>query len=187
APAQHVVEEIIKVYPVGFNHDKSPFQVPSSPELDDAWEDLYQFGISRIPKGEAALLPNKTSPIPGDPGYYIIELDVFHQLHCLNTIRKALDPTYYPKWNISKPGFAQDHISHCVDWIRHSIMCHSDTSVVVWQWDPRHNETFTRPGVPHTCRNFGLIQQWGRENTLAGEFDYYTHVPDDLPTPPDVY
>lgn len=41
-------------------------------------------GVHRIPKEEAALLPNKTAAIPGDPdGYYIAELEVFHQLHCL--------------------------------------------------------------------------------------------------------
>jgi hypothetical protein len=37
----------------------------------------------KIPKSEAALLPNKTYPIKNEPGYYIIQLDVFHQLHCL--------------------------------------------------------------------------------------------------------
>lgn len=41
APALEVVENKIKVYHVGFPGDLSPFQVPSSPELDDAWEDLY--------------------------------------------------------------------------------------------------------------------------------------------------
>ncbi|KAJ7139280.1 hypothetical protein C8R44DRAFT_605676, partial [Mycena epipterygia] len=187
APAQHVVEEIVKVYPVGFDHQKSPFQVPSSPALDDAWEDLYQFGVSRIPKSEAALLPNKTSPIPGDPGYYIAQLDVFHQLHCLNLIRKALDPAYYPEWNITKAGFARGHISHCVEWIRHSIMCQSDTSVIVWQWDPKDNGSFPEVGVPHTCRNFDAIRQWGKDNTLAGKFNSSTYVPDDLPTPPYIY
>lgn len=42
--------------------------------------------MNRIPKSQAALLPNKTAPIPGDDGYYIITLDVFHQLHCLVSI-----------------------------------------------------------------------------------------------------
>ena len=37
----------------------------------------------KIPRNEAVLLPNKTYPIRDEPGYYIAELDVFHQLHCL--------------------------------------------------------------------------------------------------------
>jgi len=37
----------------------------------------------KITRSEAILLPNKTYPIEDQPGYYIAELDVFHQLHCL--------------------------------------------------------------------------------------------------------
>ncbi|KAJ7083868.1 hypothetical protein C8R44DRAFT_894311 [Mycena epipterygia] len=75
SPVQHGVgvEEMIKVYPVAFDPQKSPFQVPSSPAFDAAWEDLYLFGMSRITKSEAALLPNKMIPIPGDPGYCIAQ------------------------------------------------------------------------------------------------------------------
>lgn len=40
-------------------------------------------GISRISKAQAQQMHNKTVPIPGEPGSYIVGLDVFHQLHCL--------------------------------------------------------------------------------------------------------
>ncbi|KAJ7840997.1 hypothetical protein B0H13DRAFT_1731986 [Mycena leptocephala] len=180
APAQHVVEDIVQVYAGGFGDDKTSFQIPSSPALDDAWDALYQHGISRIPKSVAAQIPNMTSPIPGDPGFYIAELDVYHELHCLNTIRKALDPMYYPEWDTTKVQYARDHISHCVEWIRSSIMCHSDISVVVWQWDARANYTMPRTNVPHTCRNFDAIQEWARENSLEGDFDFTVHVEYDL-------
>ncbi|KAJ7779872.1 hypothetical protein B0H16DRAFT_1300051 [Mycena metata] len=159
APADAVVEKIIRVYPVGFSHDLSEFQGPPSPPVDDAWDKLYQHGISRIPKNAGALLPNRTSPIPGDPGYYIAELDVYHQLHCLNTIRKALHPVYYPDWDITKGGYPREHVSHCLECIRHSIMCHSDTSVVVWQWNTALNQTSPNTSIPHTCRNFDRIQE----------------------------
>ena len=42
-----------------------------------------QVGISRIPRSQAARLPNRTEDIPGDEGNFIIELDVFHEIHCL--------------------------------------------------------------------------------------------------------
>ena len=48
---------------------------------------LFTDTILRIPKEQAALLPNHTSPIVGDPdGYYIAQIDVFHQLHCLASV-----------------------------------------------------------------------------------------------------
>lgn len=41
-------------------------------------------GISLIGREDAAKLPNKTVIFPHDPERrYIVELDVFHQLHCL--------------------------------------------------------------------------------------------------------
>jgi hypothetical protein len=40
-------------------------------------------GISQITQEEADKLEDKTSPIAGHEDFYYIELDVFHQLHCL--------------------------------------------------------------------------------------------------------
>ncbi|KAJ7753287.1 hypothetical protein B0H14DRAFT_3512743 [Mycena olivaceomarginata] len=136
SPAQDVVEDIVQFYAGGFGDDKTSFQIPSSPALDSAWDALYQHRISRIPKSVAAQIPNMTSPIPGDPGFYIAELDVYHELHCLNTIRKALDLVYYPEWDITKVQYARDHISHCVDPELHHVslryQCHR-----TWYWGTR--------------------------------------------------
>ncbi|KAL0576585.1 hypothetical protein V5O48_005378 [Marasmius crinis-equi] len=183
SPALEVVEPEIKVFHVGFPGDLSPFQKPSSPELDDAWEELYGFGISRITKDQAALLPNKTQPIPGDEGHYIAELDVFHNLHCLNMVRKALDPGYYPDWNITASEKSAQHVSHCIDWIRQSIMCHADTSVIVWQWEDWVNSTIVKGDVAHTCRNFEKIQDWAKERILPKAFDANIHLTDDIVIP----
>lgn len=88
-------------FQAGFGNRTSIYQQPPSPEVDDAWNDLYNgdsahqkmvpsivdvdsdFGISRIPKAQAALLPNKTYPYARDEGYYIASISVFHHLHCL--------------------------------------------------------------------------------------------------------
>lgn len=52
-------------------------------------------GVNRITGEMAAQLPNRTSRIPGDDNGYIVGLDVLHQLHCLNHIRKSLYPERY--------------------------------------------------------------------------------------------
>jgi hypothetical protein len=39
--------------------------------------------LSTIPREQAERLPNYTSPVPNHEDQYIIQLDVFHQLHCL--------------------------------------------------------------------------------------------------------
>jgi len=40
-------------------------------------------GVSRITKEEASHLTNHTTRLPGDEDHYVVQLDVFHQLHCL--------------------------------------------------------------------------------------------------------
>lgn len=48
----------------------------------------------RIPEHQATQLVNRTSKIPNDD-HYIVSIDVFHQLHCLDNMRKYLWPQHY--------------------------------------------------------------------------------------------
>jgi hypothetical protein len=59
-------------------------------------DDRTAVGISRINGVDAAQLPNFTTAIPNMLDSYVVELDVFHQLHCLNALRKTLFPLRYP-------------------------------------------------------------------------------------------
>lgn len=56
---------------------------PKDHRTSSWFQQFLDFGISKISKSEAKLLPNKTSAIPGDEENYIVSLSVFHQLHCL--------------------------------------------------------------------------------------------------------
>ncbi|KAJ6551767.1 hypothetical protein B0H19DRAFT_1264401 [Mycena capillaripes] len=174
SPAQDAVEYGVTTYAIG--GDKR-FHIPPSPALDKAWNDLYNFGISQIPKSQAALLPNKTHPIPGDEANYIVELDVFHNLHCLNMIRKGLHSDYYAD------AMEIDHLDHCIDWIRQALMCAGDTSVVVWQWDPKQNKTTFQGDVAHTCRNFDKLRDWGKSHMIRTHYDTSVRIEDDIAIP----
>lgn len=66
-------------------------------------------GVSVITPEEAAKLPMPTLPIPGTDKY-LVELEVFHVLHCLDDIRKV----FYPEWygpailNLTQPDGSLD-------------------------------------------------------------------------------
>lgn len=142
---------------------------------------------------------NKTVPIPNDPGYYVVELNVFHQLHCLvsqsmsstgiiertlsynfqNMIRKRL---YAPE------DFAPDHqlmgiehLEHCYDDIRQSLMCNADITPLPWTWVEEEQASKEVAEVAHTCRNYDTIKSWAIENRIR-HFDTSIYVPDDLST-----
>ncbi|POR36397.1 Uncharacterized protein TPAR_03407, partial [Tolypocladium paradoxum] len=72
--------------------------VGSSDDVNDHWEGLYNDGcpsrgrhIADSPD-LAARLRNATTPTASDPTQYMVELCVFHQLHCLDLMRKLVYP-----------------------------------------------------------------------------------------------
>ncbi|KAH8813656.1 hypothetical protein DL96DRAFT_1757522, partial [Flagelloscypha sp. PMI_526] len=180
APAYEALESEIKVFTVGKPSwgGYTRWQGYTN-EVDDAWKELYNksLQVNRIPKSQASLLPNRTYPIAGDPeGYYVMGLDVFHQLHCLNIVRMAFRKERYLDYATE---LSQDHVWHCVDAIRQSLMCNADISVNVWQWDDRHNKVMGRSTQAHQCHNFDKIRNWALEHTLPKMIDLSVKLPED--------
>lgn len=52
--------------------------------------------ISVISKNEASNLLNETRSAPKAPDLYLVQLQVFHDLHCLNLIRQWVYMDVYP-------------------------------------------------------------------------------------------
>ncbi len=73
---------------------RSPIKQPSVANTK-ANKSCLDVLISAISPESAAKLPNATTPFTYDTDHYIIELDVFHQLHCLNMLRKLVYPDAY--------------------------------------------------------------------------------------------
>jgi len=75
---------------------RSVYLGPPTEEGDAAWDHLYDIGgISQIPISEAAKLSEPTAKVLDESGYSFVGLDVFHQLQCLNWLRKMLRPERY--------------------------------------------------------------------------------------------
>ncbi|OQV05015.1 hypothetical protein CLAIMM_09819 [Cladophialophora immunda] len=182
SPLQHLLEYDVKVFKSAFGGDiDRRYQGPPSPEIDANWDDLYNFGSTMLNTYEAAHLPNKTWPIVQEPGNYIAVIDVFHHLHCLNMIRKALHPEYYVPhdWSdaIQEDNLLGElHLDHCVDSIRQSLMCMSDVSVIPWQWDTSDSTSKPVGNIVHTCRNFDAIRSWVYDRRMIVDFDKYTDM-----------
>jgi hypothetical protein len=87
-------------------------------------------------------------------------------------IRKALGPEYYKSHLPGVDGedelFGFHHINHCVNAICQSLTCHADITPLVWSWNENRNMHVEKAHVPHTCRNFGPIQDWARRKNAEG-------------------
>ncbi|KAI1263898.1 hypothetical protein F5Y18DRAFT_428781 [Xylariaceae sp. FL1019] len=167
SPAQGVLRYETKEFTNGFG-EKTEFQGPPSPSVDHAWKQSYSF-LNRIPKGEAEHLDTPTAEIADDPGQYVVTVEVFHSLHCLDELRKMIWPLYYgtveERYNVSHEMAAM-HQDHCVEALREALMCGSDITPHSWQYVTGTNHV-TAAGVgKHSCRDFNAIKQWAVENSM---------------------
>lgn len=95
---------------------------------------------------------------------YMAQLDVFHQLHCLNTFRHLAYPQYYeahvdhPLWYI--------HLNHCMDVLMQNIMCNANTDLVTMQW--METQAIPQPdfSINHQCRDFNTLLSWRKETAV---------------------
>ncbi|KAH8818940.1 hypothetical protein DL96DRAFT_1622467 [Flagelloscypha sp. PMI_526] len=167
SPANDVLEKIPIVFQSadpGISETK--YQGSPSSELDALWEDLYGFGISKITAKEQSQMVNSTEKIlVGGTPKYIVQLAVFHQLHCINMLRMKLSPDYYTGHGLMD----NDHLSHCIDSLRQAVSCSADVTPLVWQWSEPHNRYMGRLNVVHSCRNFEAVQDWARLRAVIFE------------------
>ncbi|POR37564.1 Uncharacterized protein TPAR_02205 [Tolypocladium paradoxum] len=209
SPADEAVEYMPKLFNNRFDGDLSPYQGWPTDETDARWQDLYNKGASvRIDKASHDRLLNKTARIPlaGYEQDHLVGLDVFHQLHCLNMIRMAFYPRRYNKSMVNPDGTVDflewmhmgksnspppstRHSNHCIESIRQSVMCHSDTSTVAYRWSDTAKVLRPRLDSVHMCRNFTKIREWAfarhvdvdnmRARVEHGQIvDYSTTTPD---------
>jgi len=189
-PASEVIKYEERKFTAGYlPGEKSKYQL-DCPEchptdaIDEAWESLYS-GImwSAIPRSDAVQLRNKTINIPSRPDHYLIGLDVFHQLHCLDNVRKAMWPERYnPDELMGGQGMSllsRKHVDHCIDQIRQSIMCQSDLTPNWLRWEPAFGTHLAARDIVHSCRNFEAVQDWARER-VQEPFDLAIRIPDPL-------
>ncbi|EGX90436.1 hypothetical protein CCM_06856 [Cordyceps militaris CM01] len=178
-PAQSVVEYHNILFTGGLKGDTSKY-LGSTPSVDEAWDNLYNKTlISQILPEAAAHLVNATTRFSNDTDYHIVELDVFHQLHCLNMMRKLVYPNAYPMDLTSGSDEAQDnifHMEHCYEQLRQSLQCTSDLSTITWQWSRKQQRFIGNVHTMHTCKNFDKIHEWAVENTAAQDLDFFEFV-----------
>lgn len=186
SPAQDVLEPELKTFTKGVE-SKTIYEGEPGPATDNAWKELYDY-IIKIPKSQAALLANHTSPVPGDQDNYVISLSAFHQLHCLNILRQGLNPEHYTDPETGDiagvpKAFWKDHTDHCIDNLRQGIMCAVDVTPLVWQWNDERQKLGPRMDVIHSCRNFDNVKEWAKAHSFTGNLDNSVHIKDDLVIP----
>uniref|UniRef100_A0A093UMG9 Uncharacterized protein n=1 Tax=Talaromyces marneffei PM1 TaxID=1077442 RepID=A0A093UMG9_TALMA len=172
SPAQHIVQYETVLFNRGLNRNDSIFVGPPDDASDAAWEALWEPNLfAQIPNHQAEKIPNNSIPV-AKTDTSIVGLDVFHQLHCLNALRKNLRPERYEgrsdKSKIKDVAVGIEHLDHCVESLRQSLICTADLSPVRWEWTAKGYATTT---TAHICRNWKMITDWAESHKITHHLD----------------
>ncbi|KAJ5885559.1 hypothetical protein N7495_010069 [Penicillium taxi] len=165
--------------------------------LDEAWLYIKHMGSTQI---DAEILPriNKSDISVKFPaeygGKYMSGIEVFHQLHCLDLIRKYTYRDYYdlpenrPEEFTDSESTLRKHVDHCIDILRQNLMCTGDVGIVTHNWVEEYG-IYPDFSTQHKCRKFEKIVSWAEEHA-APSLPYNGGDPTPsaesvfLPTPP---
>ena len=70
-------------------------------------------------------------------------------------------------------------IDHCVEVIRHALMCHADTAVVTYSWRPDTRRPWPDFSVDQTCVDWDALDSWAAERSFSA-FDQKSLVHPEL-------
>ncbi|KAI1261337.1 hypothetical protein F5Y18DRAFT_401683 [Xylariaceae sp. FL1019] len=178
--AQHTSELIESRYTGGIQVDQNgklyrevnpsepQYAGEPSPEIDKAWDDILGATDLRLDMDEL-YGAERNSVHTADGKGVLITLDVYHSLHCLDLVRRAIDfRYYYPTGEV--PYFYRPHLDHCVDYLRQGIQCQSDLSPLKYAQSQPNNITIpVFNGTAHTCRNFTKVHEWAMQRRNEGQ------------------
>ncbi|KAK1975767.1 hypothetical protein LZ30DRAFT_604895 [Colletotrichum cereale] len=147
-----------------------------SNEIDIAWHEIeLGAGGIRVTEEEVKLLNMTDSPempfhkIPEEQGGgYLAMLEVFHLLHCLNSLRMGLFYNY-DHYKFLDEGVPDEnihsHFDHCIDMLRMSLQCQADVTPALFVdplENPRRRDALPNWSSMHTCRDFDAILDWNK-------------------------
>ncbi|KAE8352700.1 hypothetical protein BDV28DRAFT_165360 [Aspergillus coremiiformis] len=153
------------------------YRRPPSPEVDTAWNRLANIKPIVIGRDDVVKLgrdPAQAAKWPESFGFgpeaYIGRLDIFHQIHCLDWLRREAHFDHYfgKKWPPGTPPseLHRTHVSHCIYILLQNLMCNANVDIYTHYWADAQLNAFPDFNVNHKCRDFDSILKWQEENSI---------------------
>ncbi|KAJ6442431.1 hypothetical protein O9K51_05990 [Purpureocillium lavendulum] len=100
---------------------------------------------------------------------YVAALDIFHNLHCLNSLRQAAYGRYYNQTMAEATHFhsrTETHLNHCVDILYQHISCSNNLNLVTRHWTEGVTFPFPDFSINAHCINFDKLVKWHKEASV---------------------
>ena len=149
------------------------------PAVDAAWDDLEIIRVFPITEKEVRRLgkdPELLVKFPPEYGFgdnaYMAQIDMFHQIHCLNLLR-LLAWAEFDRNGTAKTPFTDlhwVHVSHCTDILMQNLMCNGNLDILTFNWVETQTNPFPDFNVNHQCRDFDAIYEWQDKHAVPKEW-----------------
>ncbi|KAH7319006.1 hypothetical protein BKA65DRAFT_569170 [Rhexocercosporidium sp. MPI-PUGE-AT-0058] len=164
----------------------SPYRNARKPDaaVNDAWKAIDNIRTLPITADDVRKLgrdPELVAKFPPEYGLrseaYVAELDIFHQIHCLNLLKHLAWAEYDRSEDHGKKPYSElhyIHVSHCTDMLMQNIMCQGSLDVLTFNWMETQDWQFPDFYVNRQCRDFGrnLTRPEGAKQIPASEAFY---------------
>lgn len=101
---------------------------------------------------------------------YAASWDVYHQLHCLNHLRKMVYTSYYnmtlPRLNPENPTKTEIHTNHCVDILMQALQCSGNVNLISLHWVETQSYPFPNFSIQRQCVDFEGLTEWRKKKSL---------------------
>ncbi|MCJ1312519.1 hypothetical protein MMC25_006193 [Agyrium rufum] len=150
--------------------------VGAGPEVDKAWREI-SYDV-----GDLMILPHQLSkldmpddslkvkdPKTGVEGYRV-GMEAFHQLHCINLLRRVTYKEYYVPLGgefAQGPEALRAHTDHCIEVLRLNIQCNADIGLFTLYMIPGDPLAWPQLNSWHQCRNFDQVRDWAMEHSVG--------------------
>lgn len=160
--------------------------------VGDQW--ISRSALAKLEMPETSLRVNH--PQTGEEGYRV-GMEVFHQLHCLNLLRRVTYKEYYEplggELSVSREKL-QKHtgaiiqfaivslldsnsqsvwqnfgcwIDHCIEVLRLNLQCNADIGIFTLYLIEGDPLAWPQLNSKHVCRNFNKVRQWGLDHSVG--------------------
>ncbi|OAX44326.1 hypothetical protein K503DRAFT_765137 [Rhizopogon vinicolor AM-OR11-026] len=191
SPANEAIESIgIVRFDLGLT-STSIYRGPPSPEINAAWDRIAGDARPvRMTLDQLLRIREKPSPSMAryrdeDGGAYIATVEVIHQLQCIDKLRRLSWRGKVHNDDASE-AFQRSDIDQCIELLRQNIMCHSDVTMITYDWVEGRKDPFPNFNVLHQCRDFEKVLDWVDEHYVFVPPSKMVRLEDnvDLPSPP---
>ncbi|ROV90630.1 hypothetical protein VMCG_10043 [Cytospora schulzeri] len=155
-----------------------------NPEADAVWDEWELTRVFPITKADVIKMGKDPSTVTkldddvwglGDDAYAAI-FDVYHQIHCLNSLRHIVYGDYYNKsmGRVDTVKQREIHLNHCIDMVLQTLQCSGNVNLITLHWVETQEYPFPDMSINRQCINFDKFTEWRKGNTI--DMDKYIEV-----------